>query len=179
MPTSLLARRCSRSADFRSSERLAQSIIQVAGRAGREDRKGEVIIQTAFPAHPFWDCLIQGGYEQVAADVLGEREKTRWPPFTRLALVRSAAHRAADAHSFLEAARQQVLDIEPTRLRILGPVDAPMARRAGRYRAQLLLQSADRKALHRVLATLRPALEQCPAARKVRWSIDVDPIELF
>ncbi len=94
-------------------------------------------------------------------------------------MLRSAAHRASDAHGFLEAARQQVLDLEPSRLRILGPVDAPMARRAGRYRAQLLLQSADRGALHRVLAALRPALEQSPAARKVRWSIDVDPIELF
>jgi primosomal protein N' (replication factor Y) len=167
------------SADFRSSERLAQSIIQVAGRAGREDREGEVIIQTAFPEHPFWTCLIHGGYEQVAADALGEREKTRWPPFTRLALLRAAAHQAADAHAFLEAARQHVLDLDPGRLRVLGPVDAPMARRAGRYRAQLLLQSADRRALHRALAALRPTLEQSPAARKVRWSIDVDPIELF
>jgi primosomal protein N' (replication factor Y) len=167
------------SADFRASERLAQSIVQVAGRAGREDREGEVIIQTAFPEHPFWGCLMHGGYEEVAAEALAEREKTRWPPFTRLALIRAAAHRAADAHGFLEAARLKILDFEPSRLRVLGPVDAPMARRAGRYRAQLLLQSADRRALHRVLGALRPALEQFPAARKVRWSIDVDPIELF
>ena len=65
------------------------------------------------------------------------------------------------------------------RLRVLGPVDAPMARKAGRYRAQLLLQSADRQALHTVLARLRPELENDPAARRVRWSLDVDPIELF
>jgi primosomal protein N' (replication factor Y) len=64
-------------------------------------------------------------------------------------------------------------------LRVLGPVDAPMARKAGRYRAQLLLQSGDRAALHDALRELRPLLEQDPAARKVRWSIDVDPIELF
>ena len=67
----------------------------------------------------------------------------------------------------------------PDVLRVLGPVNAPMARRAGRYRAQLLLQSSDRKALHSVLGNLRPVLENEPAARKVRWSIDVDPIELF
>ena len=64
-------------------------------------------------------------------------------------------------------------------LRVLGPVDAPMARKAGRYRVQLLLQSGDRKMLHRLLGKLRPALEEATSARKVRWSIDVDPIELF
>ena len=166
-------------ADFRSSERLGQSIIQVAGRAGREDRQGEVIIQTAFPEHPFWHCLIHGGYEQVSAEALAERESTRWPPFTRLALLRSAAHRQEDAHTFLDAARKRIERQNIDHLRVLGPVDAPMARKAGRYRAQLLLQSADRRALHAVLSDLRPALEGEPSARKVRWSIDVDPIELF
>ena len=165
--------------DFRSVERMAQSIIQVAGRAGREARQGEVIIQTAFPQHPFWQCLIEGGYGQVSADALAEREETRWPPFTWLALIRSAAHRQKDAHAFLEVARQRIEKQQIEYLRVLGPVDAPMARRAGRYRAQLLLQSSDRRALHAVLGDLRPALENEPAARKVRWSIDVDPIELF
>jgi primosomal protein N' (replication factor Y) len=165
--------------DFRSAERLAQSIIQVAGRAGRESRQGEVIIQTAFPANPFWQCLIDGGYQQVSRDALAEREVTRWPPFTRLALIRSAAHKQHDAHAFLDIARQRVQAQQVEHLRVLGPVDAPMARKAGRYRAQLLLQSSDRRALHAVLNALRPALEAEPAARKVRWSIDVDPIELF
>ena len=166
-------------ADFRSSERLAQSIVQVAGRAGREDRPGEVLIQTAFPEHPFWQELITGGYEQVAEDELAEREQTRWPPFTRLALLRSSAHRQQDAHAFLNAARQLIEDDGGQHVRVLGPVDAPMARKAGRYRAQLLVQSSNRRALHAILARLRPSLESEPAARKVRWSIDVDPIELW
>ena len=165
--------------DFRSAERMAQSIIQVAGRAGRESRPGEVLIQTAFPEHAFWSTLIGGGYEQVAKEALAEREITRWPPFTRLALLRSAAHQHNDALNFLEVARQLLEDRCGDTLRVLGPVDAPMARKAGRYRAQLLLQSSDRRTLHTVLRDLRPALEQSPAARKVRWSIDVDPIELF
>ena len=165
--------------DFRSAERLAQSIIQVAGRAGRADRPGEVLIQTAFPAHPFWARLIESGYAGVAADALAERALTRWPPFSRLALLRSAAPRHADAHAFLEVARRAVEPLSGTELRVLGPVDAPMARKAGRYRAQLLLQASDRTALHVALAQLRPLLEQDPAARRVRWSIDVDPIELF
>jgi primosomal protein N' (replication factor Y) len=165
--------------DFRAAERLAQSITQVAGRAGREARQGEVIIQTAFPDNPFWRRLIDGGYAGVAGDALAEREATRWPPFTRLALIRAAAHRSGDARAFLDMAKRRVEALKIEHLRALGPVNAPMARKAGRYRAQLLLQCADRRALHTVLGHLRPALESEPAARKVRWSIDVDPIELF
>ena len=165
--------------DFRCSERLAQSVIQVAGRAGRESRQGVVVIQTAFPDNPFWQCLIEGGYGRVSADALAEREATGWPPFTRLALIRSAAHKQRDAHAFLDMARQLILAGAVEHLRVLGPVDATMARRAGRYRAQLLLQSSDRKALHTMLGQLRPILEKEPIARRVRWSIDVDPIELF
>jgi len=165
--------------DFRSAERLAQAIVQVAGRAGREKIQGEVIIQTAFPDNPFWQRLIDGGYAQVAADALAEREMTRWPPFTRLALIRSAAHKQSDAYAFLEVAKRRIAEQRADYLRVLGPVDAPMARKAGRYRTQLLLQSSDRKELHTVLAWLRPVLESEATARKVRWSIDVDPIELF
>ena len=165
--------------DFRSAERLAQSIVQVAGRAGRESRRGEVLIQTAFPENPFWTTLMDGGYERVANEALAEREATRWPPFTRLALLRAAAHKHGDALRFLEQARQRIASEADETLRILGPVDAPMARKAGRYRVQLLLQSSDRRTLHAILSRLRPALEEDPAARKVRWSIDVDPIELF
>ena len=165
--------------DFRSAERLAQSIVQVAGRAGRESTRGEVLIQTAFPEHPFWQSLIDGGYPRVAEESLAERQESRWPPFTRLALIRSAAHRQADALHFLQRAAEQLAQHPSDYLRILGPVNAPMAKKAGRYRAQLLLQSSDRKTLHTQLALLRPALEADASARKVRWSIDVDPIELF
>jgi primosomal protein N' (replication factor Y) len=165
--------------DFRSSERMAQSIIQVAGRAGRESRAGEVLIQTAFPDNKFWRTLIEGGYQEISDNALSERELTRWPPFTRLALLRAAAHQQTDARRFLEIARRHLASNATESLRILGPVDAPMARKAGRYRAQLLLQSSDRATLHRVLRELRPFLEGDPSARKVRWSIDVDPVELF
>ena len=165
--------------DFRSSERLAQSIVQVAGRAGREALRGEVIIQTAFPQHPFWKSLVEGGYRRVAEEALGERERSGWPPFSWLALLRSEAHRKADAHAFLDVARAALAGRHDSRLRVLGPVDAPMARRAGRYRAQLLLQSTSRASLHATLGELRGILEESPAGRRVRWSLDVDPIELF
>lgn len=165
--------------DFRSDERMAQSIIQVAGRAGREQTRGEVLIQTAFPSHPFWGRLIDVGYRGVSADALLEREAAHWPPFSRLALIRCAAHRHADAHDFLIATKRAIVDMGDVGVRVLGPVDAVMSRKAGRYRAQMLLQSDDRQALHALLRQLRPLLESSQSGRKLRWSIDVDPIELY
>jgi primosomal protein N' (replication factor Y) len=167
------------STDFRGSERLAQSLIQVAGRSGREARQGEVIIQTAFPQHPFWSELVRGGYERVANAALAEREKAVWPPFSRLALLRASASKREHTQEFLKTARKIAEQLEMPDVRILGPVSAPMERRAGRYRAQLLLQSRERRALHDMLRQVRAALEGSKAARRVRWSIDVDPIELF
>lgn len=167
------------STDFRGSERLAQSLVQVAGRAGREKRQGEVIIQTGFPEHPFWNALFSGGYEKVSQSALEERESAAWPPFGRLALLRAAAPRREDAREFLDMARAIAESMQVAEVRILGPVSAPMERKAGRYRAQLLLQSNQRGKLHGMLRHLRTSLESNSASRKVRWSIDVDPIELF
>ncbi len=167
------------STDFRGSERLAQSLVQVAGRSGREAQQGEVIIQTAFPQHHFWSELMNGGYERVAGAALVERQKAAWPPFSRLALIRAAATRRQDIYDFLKDARKIAEDQNMPEVRILGPVSAPMERKAGRYRAQLLLQSRGRRSLHALLTVLRGTLEGCKSARRVRWSIDVDPIELF
>ena len=111
--------------------------------------------------------------------MLQERKAAAWPPFSRLALIRAAAHKRSDARQFLEAARDKAQAAGASNVRILGPVSAPMERRAGRYHAQLLLQSPDRQALHRLLHALRPELEADTSARRVRWSMDVDPIELF
>jgi primosomal protein N' (replication factor Y) len=165
--------------DFRADERLAQSIVQVAGRAGRERKRGEVLIQTAFPRHPFWQRLLVEGYAGVSTAALAERRLTGWPPYSRLALIRASAHRHGDALKFLKTAARQALRFGATSVRVLGPVDAAMARRAGRHRLQLLLQSEQRQALHQLLSELRPSLESLPEARRVRWSVDVDPIDTF
>ena len=139
------------STDFRGAERLAQSLTQVAGRAGREERQGEVIIQTAFPDHPFWKELMRGGYSRVAESVLAEREQALWPPFSRIALVRAAAASRDEAHGFLDRARTIAEQAGIDGVRLLGPVSAPMERKAGRCRAQLLLQSRQRGSLHQLL----------------------------
>ncbi len=165
------------SADFRAPERLAQTIVQVAGRAGRGTRPGEVLIQTEFPGHPLLLSLLAEGYDGFARAALEERVQASWPPFSRLAAVRDSAATAAAALEFLSKARS--LAKPPRTVRLLGPVPAAMSKRAGRHHAQLLVESRDRAALHRFLEGWLPEVEQLPSARRVRWALDVDPIELF
>jgi len=167
------------STDFRASERLAQTIVQVAGRAGRAEIPGEVLIQTEYPQHPLLSLLLQGGYDAFAAGALQEREQAGWPPFARLALLRAEATHAAEATQFLHAALRLAQDQRVTGVELLGPAPAPMERRAGRYRAQLLLRAQTHVPLQRLLSAWVPLLEPLPEARKARWSIDVDPAELF
>jgi primosomal protein N' (replication factor Y) (superfamily II helicase) len=165
------------STDFRAPERLAQTIVQVAGRAGRGTRPGEVLIQTEFPGHPLLLSLLTEGYDGFARTALEERAQASWPPFSRLAAVRDSATNAQAALEFLTEARQ--LAKTPRSVKLLGPVPAAMARRAGRHHAQLLVESTERSALHRFLDTWLPEVEQLQSARRVRWALDVDPIELF
>jgi primosomal protein N' (replication factor Y) (superfamily II helicase) len=167
------------STDFRASERLAQTIVQVAGRAGRAQHAGEVLIQTEYPEHRLLQMLLKGGYEQFAAGALAEREQSGWPPFARIALLRSEAADLAAPMQFLQVAADIAAAQGLRNVRILGPAPAPMERRAGRYRAQLLLQAATHQPLQRLLCTWIPALESLKEASRVRWSIDVDPVELF
>jgi primosomal protein N' (replication factor Y) (superfamily II helicase) len=165
------------STDFRASERLAQMIVQVAGRAGRGSKPGEVLIQTEYPDHPLLQSLLNEGYEGFAHTALAEREQAAWPPFSRLAAVRDSAENAEAALAFLSEARKTAG--VPNRVRLLGPVPAAMAKRAGRYHAQLLVESPDRGALHHFLDSWLPEIEQLASSRRVRWALDVDPIELF
>ena len=179
------------STDFRAPERLAQTIVQVAGRAGRGEKAGEVLIQTEFPDHPLLRSLLAEGYEGFAREALTERSQAAWPPFSRLAAVRDSAKTAEAALAFLTQARQAAEDLRSGRLggsdhreavrsvRLLGPAPAAMAKRAGRYHAQLLLESADRASLHRFLGAWLPVVESLQSARRVRWALDIDPIELF
>ncbi|HSC48558.1 MAG TPA: primosomal protein N' [Gammaproteobacteria bacterium] len=166
------------SADFRASERMAQLIIQVAGRAGRAERPGEVLIQTHQPDHPLLLHLVREGYGSFAAAALGERRAAQLPPYASLALLRAEAPAAAHPHAFLEAATRLFSGLGVKQVRILGPAPAPMERRAGRYRAHLLLQCPERGPLQRLLAEALPRLDALKEARRVRWSIDVDPASL-
>jgi primosomal protein N' (replication factor Y) len=164
--------------DFRATERLAQTITQVAGRAGRESRPGEVMIQTEFPEHPLLNRLITEGYESFAASALEERRAAGWPPFSRLALLRAEARDSAALDAYLRAAAEAALSLGETTLKILGPAAALIARRADHFRAHLLIESAARATLQRFLARWLPKVESLPGPRGLRWSIDVDPLEV-
>ena len=164
--------------DFRGSERLAQNIIQVAGRAGREKKKGQVIIQTEYPDHPFWPLLFQDGYKEIVEMTLMDRKSANWPPYSFIVLIRAQSHRKKYTWSFLEEAKKILISQKPN-FSILGPVSAPMEKKASHYRGQLLLQSEGRKSLNQSLKVFIDEIERKKFVRRVKWSIDVDPIELF
>jgi primosomal protein N' (replication factor Y) len=166
------------STDYRAAERVAQTIVQVAGRAGREKLRGEVLLQTEYPEHPLLQSLLSGGYEAFAATALAEREAARWPPFGRLALLRASSTTSEGALEFLSAVRALAPDSSHGLVRVLGPVPANMTRRAGRYYAQLLIESAERVPLHRFIAEWLDDIEQLARTRRVRYVLDVDPIDI-
>lgn len=164
--------------DFRASERLAQLILQVAGRAGRADKPGTVLIQTHHPDHPLLHTLTSQGYPAFAAAALAERREALLPPFVHQALLRAEAVDSERAIAFLKAARALAEPIADG-LELLGPAPAPMERRAGRYRAHLLLQAARRQDLHRFLDRWIDQLWAQRPDRAVRWALDIDPIALY
>lgn len=164
-------------ADFRASERMAQLLLQVSGRSGRGAHPGEVVIQTHFPEHPLLRLLLEQGYPAFAAAALQERRAAHLPPCSYLALLRAEAPGSDVPMRFLDEAK--ALASVPRGVTLLGPVPAPMEKRAGRFRAQLLVQSTNRGALHRFLGDLLPRIGETKSARRVRWSVDVDPQEMY
>jgi primosomal protein N' (replication factor Y) len=165
------------SADFRATERLAALLFQVAGRAGRAELPGEVIVQTDFPDHPLYRALCRHDYGSFAATLLAERRATGLPPFGHLALLAAEARERRDVDAFLAAAREAadaVARASKLAVDVYPPVPAGLARRAGLERGQVLVQAAERGPLQRFLPAWREAIERLPG-RRVRWALDVDP----
>ena len=166
------------SAEFRATERLFALLEQVSGRAGRGDRAGEVVVQTDFPEHPLYRALVAHDYERYAETLLAERKNLDLPPFSHLALLAAEAKTRGVLMSFLDAAAERGRAIVAARAspcELYPPVPAGLARRAGMERGQVLVQSKDRRALQAFLPVWRAELEQS-GERRVRWSIDVDPL---
>ena len=161
------------SPDFRATERLFAQLMQVAGRAGRADKPGRVLIQTAFPDHPLFRYLQRHDYPGYARALLAERKQLELPPFTRQVLVRAEATTMDAALAFLQRAAQLAPD--DAGVSVFGATPAPMARVANLERAQLLVQSASRQALQKFVRDWRPQLEAIKP-RIARWSLDVDPL---
>jgi primosomal protein N' (replication factor Y) len=166
--------------DFRSGERLFQLIMQVSGRAGRADKPGEVLIQTWHPEHPLFAALQRHDFHGFAEFALNERRETGYPPYSHLALLRAEAPASGAALEFLREARALAVRLSPGKeVQLLSPAPAPMERRAGRYRAQLLVQSSQRAPLHEFLAQWVRQLTEAKFSKKTRWSLDVDPVDMY
>lgn len=164
------------SSDFRAPEQLAQLLTQVAGRAGRGNSGGKVLLQTHYPDHVLLQDIINNGYASFARSALKEREQTRLPPYRHLAMFRAEAHQSDLCQQWL----QQLADYSRqfTGLQLLGPIPAPLERRAGKYRWQLQLYSTGRPQLHSALDNMLQQLHSWPLSRKVKWQLDVDPTDL-
>jgi primosomal protein N' (replication factor Y) len=167
-------------ADFRAAERMAQLILQVAGRAGRAERPGKVLIQTRHPDHPLMQLLTNKGYEAFASEALEERRAAAFPPYTHQVLMRAESTKAEEPERFLEQAARLGRELNNNgSIEFWGPVPAPMARRAGMTRAHLLIQSSQRLVLQQWLGGWVLAIDAIPTSRRVRWSVDVDPQEMM
>jgi primosomal protein N' (replication factor Y) len=167
-------------ADFRAAERMAQLILQVAGRAGRAERPGKVLIQTRHPDHPLMQLLTNKGYDAFAAEALDERRLAAFPPYSHQVLLRAESTKADDPERFLDQAVRLGRALNGSKfIEFWGPVPAPMARKAGKTRAHLLIQSSQRQALHQWLVNWVSAISKIPESRSVRWSVDVDPQEMM
>ena len=166
------------SSDFRAPERAAQLITQVAGRAGRAEVTGEVLVQTHHPEHSLLQALTQKSFQQLAKDLLLDRTETDLPPASYMAIFRSESHQKQLALDFLTATAQQ-FSMFDQHLQLMGPVASTMSRKSGRYRFQLLINASQRSTLHNAISEKMPNIESLPLAQKVRWSLDIDPQDLL
>ena len=168
------------SSDFRASERLAQLFIQVAGRAGRASKPGEVILQTHHPEHSLLQALLTKSYRHFAETALQERKFAMLPPYSYLTLFRAEANNSQHVEAFLRQVRH-TLEAHPLfdgYCQVLGPTPAPLAKRAGKHRWQLMLQTQTRPTMQKLLSSAKPAIQMLPNAKKVRWSLDIEPQDL-
>jgi primosomal protein N' (replication factor Y) len=162
------------STDFRAAENLFSQLMQVAGRAGRASNTGEVLVQTKFPNHPLYQALRQHDYEHLAKMLLAERRVANFPPYVYQALLRAEAPELSTALDFL--AHVMTIAYPGKNIEVFDPVPAQMAKLKGMERAHLLVQSDSRKELQKFLTVWRVKLDKI-STRKIRWTLDVDPVE--
>ena len=164
------------SPDFRANERLFAQLMQVAGRAGRADKAGQVIIQTQFPDHALFNALRVQDYVSYANAMLQEREQVQFPPYVFMALLRAEANDFSLVQQFLRYAFEQARNLNHDVL-VYDPVRPQMERLKGMERGHVLMQAGSRIALQRLLKNLVSLLRTQAIAAKVRWAVDVNPLE--
>ncbi|MBO9490934.1 primosomal protein N' [Endozoicomonas sp. G2_1] len=167
--------------DFRAPEHMAQLLIQVAGRSGRASKPGQVLIQSQYPEHPLLQDLVNNGYQHFARYALTERQQAQLPPHSFQALIRADANYPSYPEKFLtDVANQfrQQTAIQAVDCWLAGPMPAAMEKKAGKYRYHLLVQAKSRKLRHRAITELLAIAPSSESHNKVRWSVDIDPLEL-
>jgi primosomal protein N' (replication factor Y) len=167
------------SADFRGEERMAQLLTQVAGRAGRADTPGNVLLQTHYPDHPAVRAMLHCDYAEQARELLKQRQATGMPPAGQLVVFRTDCADAEFGERFLQLLRERGAPLLPGGARLIGPLPSPMQRRAGKYRCQLLLTAPDRGSVQAAARLLVAQAEELPARFGLKWSIDIDPQDVF
>ncbi|AYH46192.1 primosomal protein N' [Azoarcus sp. DN11] len=165
-------------ADFRAPERLFQQLMQVGGRAGRAHLPGEVLVQTEYPDHPLYRCLVKHDFDAFAASALDERRAAGFPPFTYQAMLRADAPMLDDAMQFLAHARRLAQEMAPAGLRVFDAVPMRLTRLARRERAQLLVETDERGPLQAFLVHWIEVLRAQRTPRELRWQLDVDPLDV-
>lgn len=165
------------SADFRAPERFGQLYTQVAGRAGRASKPGTVLLQTHQSDNPILRDLLHRGYGDFARSQLKERQQALLPPAWHMVLVRAEAHLASDADNFLHAFA--ALLPQDKEFEVIGPMPAPLDKKAGKFRRQLLFQAKNRQRLQQEFERIHPLVEQLVEAKRCRWSLDRDPQDLL
>ncbi len=163
------------SLDFRAEERLAQLYVQVAGRSGRAEKQGEVVLQTHYPDHPLLTTLLEKGYQAFAEETLKLRHNMGLPPFSFQALFKAQCRHSEEAENALSQLASFFYEQKIEGLQVLGPIPAPFSKKAGQYRWQLLLQHVSRKQLQTALSRYSPELIK---SSQVRLILDVDPLDL-
>lgn len=167
------------SRNFRAAEHFAQLYTQVSGRSGRAGKQGEVILQTHYPEHPLLQLLLNEGYDAFAKQALAERNSAFLPPYTHHIIIRADDHNNHQAAHFLQQLRNWLerSSLKDAALWILGPAPAIHAKCSGRFFWQLLLQHTSRQTLQKLAKNLLQLISTLPQARKIKWVLDVDPID--
>ena len=166
------------SLDFRAEERLAQLLVQVSGRAGRAELRGEVLIQTHQPNHWLLRTLMVGGYGDFIEKGLAERQLTSLPPFTNIALLRAEAVKLETTLGFLRKIHAYVGTLPNRAVEVTSPIPSAVERRAGKYRAEIMFTASRRDALAIQLSQVVEYASQLPEKSRVRWALDIDPQEM-
>lgn len=167
------------SIDFRAPEQLVQQLIQVAGRAGRGEQKGRVLIQSFFPEHPYLLAVKKHDYRQFVKQELAQRALAGFPPYSYMALWRARSSDPEFVMQFLQSVAVLGKQSQPMGTFCFDPVQSPMFRRGGQYHAQLLISADKRSDLHRWLSVWIDKVARSRTSNRIYWSIDIDPVSLF